>query len=111
MNSEIEETDNNETSRFKIVAERAFFWNFIANVVVVFLVLVIITFKPAGNPLPDTSLNIILNFLTGTTYVFAGTYIAKFLKIDVNTFWTGIHNAKNLITRKEETEIKPRGKK
>lgn len=110
MNTEIEETDNTETSRFKIVAERAYFWNFLVNVAIVFLLILINTFKPNNNSISNETLTIILNFMQATTYIFAGTYILKFLGKNGTEFLNKLVNVKNFITSNSQ-ENKSRGKK
>ena len=92
MNSEIEET---ETSRFKIVAERAYFWNFLVNVAI-----------------SNETLTIILNFMQATTYIFAGTYILKFLGKNGTEFLNKLGSMKNFLTTKNfQKDEKSRGKK
>ena len=109
MNSEIEET---ETSRFKIVAERAYFWNFLVNVAIVFLLILINTFKPNNNSISNETLTIILNFMQATTYIFAGTYILKFLGKNGTEFLTKLGSMKNFLTTKNfQKDEKSRGKK
>ena len=106
MNSEIEET---ETSRFKIVAERAYFWNFLVNV---FLLILINTFKPNNNSISNETLTIILNFMQATTYIFAGTYILKFLGKNGTEFLNKLGSMKNFLTTKNfQKDEKSRGKK
>ncbi len=82
MQVENNTTDSSETGRFKIVAERAYFWNFIVNVTIVFVLLLINTYKPNNNSISNDTLQIILHFMQSTTYIFAGTYILKFLGSD-----------------------------
>lgn len=108
MNSEIEET---ETSRFKIVAERAYFWNFLVNVAIVFLLILINTFKPNNNSISNETLTIILNFMQATTYIFAGTYILKFLGKNGTEFLNKLGSMKNFFTTSNSQENKSRGKK
>lgn len=106
-----EEEEFTDTSRFKIVAERAYFWNFLVNVAIVFLLILINTFKPNNNSISNDTLAIILNFMQATTYIFAGTYILKFLGKNGTEFLNKIGSMKNFFTTKNSQENKSRGKK
>lgn len=104
----LDETE--DTSRFKIVAERAYFWNFLVNVVIVFILILVTTLKPNNNSISNDTLTIILNFMVTTTYIFAGTYILKFLGKNGTEFLNKLGNVKNFITSNSQ-ENKSRGKK
>jgi hypothetical protein len=103
----LDETE--DTSRFKIVAERAYFWNFLVNVVIVFILILVTTLKPNNNSISNDTLTIILNFMVTTTYIFAGTYILKFLGKNGTEFMNKLGNVKNFIT--SNSQNKSRGKK
>jgi hypothetical protein len=107
METENKNTDSEHTERFRVVAERAYFWNFIVNVAIVFILLLINTYKPNNNSIANDTLVIILNFMQSTTYIFAGTYILKFLGSDGKNLLSKIGNVKNFFTDKD----KPRSKK
>lgn len=105
------EEENTDTSRFKIVAERAYFWNFLVNVAIVFILILINTIKPNNNSISNDTLVIILNFMQATTYIFAGTYILKFLGKNGTEFLNKIGSMRNFFTTNNLPENKPRGKK
>ncbi len=103
------ENETEDTGRFKIVAERTFFWNFLVNVVIVFILILVNTLKPNNNSISNDTLTIILDFMVTTTYIFAGTYILKFLGKNGSEIFNQIGKFKNFITTKSENST--RGKK
>ncbi len=105
------EENHTDTSRFKIVAERAYFWNFLVNVAIVFILILINTLKPNNNSISNETLTIILNFMQATTYIFAGTYVMKFLGKEGKEIFNKIGNVKDFLTSSSSKENNSRGKK